>query len=365
MIYKYFLKRFFLIFPTLFFIIFLNFIVIQIAPGGPVEKFLSQINHQKITSEVSDNSINNTKFQDQSSSMTSSKYLGSNGVDPDLIKIIEKNYGFDLPLYERFLVMMKKFILFDFGESFYQDKKITDLILEKMPVSISLGLWSVVITYLVSIPLGIKKALNNGSKFDLITSSVVVFLHSIPAFLLAILLIILFCGGNFLNIFPLRGIVSANFAELNIWQKILDYFWHLFLPILSMVIGGFASLTFFCKNSFLEEINKNYVLCAKAKGLSLNRILYFHIFRNALMIVIASLPNMLVGIFFTSSLLIEVIFSLDGLGLLSYEAIISRDYPLIFSSLYFFTILGLIMNIVNDLIYRIIDPRIHFEQSAR
>lgn len=365
MIYKYFLKRFLLIFPTLFVIILVNFIVIQIAPGGPVEKFLSQINHQKISNEVSDNSLNNIKFQDQNSSISTSKYLGSNGVDPDLIKIIEKNYGFDLPLHERFFVMLKKFIFLDFGESFYQDKKIIDLIFEKMPVSISLGLWSVIIIYFVSIPLGIKKALNNGSKFDLISSSIVIFLHSIPAFLLAILLIILFCGGNFLNIFPLRGIVSQNFEELNFFQKILDYFWHLFLPILSMVIGGFASLTFFCKNSFLEEINKNYVLCAKAKGLSLNKILYFHIFRNALMIVIASLPTMLVGIFFTSSLLIEVIFSLDGLGLLSYEAIISRDYPLIFSSLYFFTILGLIMNIVNDLIYRLIDPRISFEKTSR
>ncbi|MFM6973427.1 MAG: microcin C ABC transporter permease YejB [Alphaproteobacteria bacterium] len=363
--YKYFLKRFFLIFPTLFFIIFLNFMIIQIAPGGPVEKFLAQINHQKITNEVSDSSLNNFKFSEPSSNLSSSKYLGSKGVDPDLIKLIEKNYGFDLPIYERFFVMIKKFISFDFGESFYQDKKITNLILEKMPVSISLGFWSVLFTYLLSIPLGIKKALNNGSKFDLISSSVVIFLHSVPAFLIAIFFIVLFCGGNFLNIFPLRGIVSQNFEELNYFEKILDYIWHLFLPILSMVIGGFASLTFFCKNSFLEEINKNYVLCAKAKGLSLNKILYFHIFRNALMIVIASLPSMLVGIFFTSSLLIEVIFSLDGLGLLSYEAIISRDYPLIFASLYFFTILGLVMNIVNDLIYHLIDPRIHFEKTSR
>jgi len=362
MIYKYFLKRFFLVFPTLFVILLVNFFIIQTAPGGPVEKFLAQINHTKITSEVSENKINNFDFKNNTQDLSTLKYQGSQGVDPELIKQIEKNYGFDLPIHQRFMLMLKKFLVFDFGESFYQDKKIIDLIVEKLPVSISLGLWTVIIIYFISIPLGIKKALNDGSKFDVISSAIIIFLHAIPAFLLAIFLIILLCGGNFLNIFPLRGLVSENFEELDWWQKILDYFWHLFLPLFSMVIGGFASLTFFCKNSFIEEINKNYVLCAKAKGLSQNKILYFHIFRNALMIVIAGLPALLIGIFFTSSMLIEVIFSLDGLGLLGYESAISRDYPLIFATVYIFTLLGLIANIVSDITYRLVDPRIDFEK---
>jgi len=362
MIYKYFLKRFFLVFPTLFVILLVNFFIIQTAPGGPVEKFLAQINHTKITSEVSENKINNFDFKNNTQDLSTLKYQGSQGVDPELIKQIEKNYGFDLPIHQRFILMLKKFLVFDFGESFYQDKKIIDLIIEKLPVSISLGVWTVIIIYFISIPLGIKKALNDGSKFDVISSAIIIFLHAIPAFLLAIFLIILLCGGNFLNIFPLRGLVSENFEEMDWWQKILDYFWHLFLPLFSMVIGGFASLTFFCKNSFIEEINKNYVLCAKAKGLSQNKILYFHIFRNALMIVIAGLPALLIGIFFTSSMLIEVIFSLDGLGLLGYESAISRDYPLIFATVYIFTLLGLIANIVSDITYRLVDPRIDFEK---
>ena len=363
MLYRYFFKRFLLIFPTLFIILLLNFFIIQLAPGGPVEKFLAEINHIKISNEITENSLNQMNLKNLSSATNNFKYNGSNGIDTDFIKELEKSFGFDLPIQERFLIMIKKFITFDFGESFYQDKKITNLIIEKLPVSISLGLWTVILIYGISVPLGIKKALNDGSKFDITTSSIIIFLNAIPAFLLAIFLIIWLCGGNFLNIFPLRGLVSENFNELNWWQKIIDYFWHLFLPLLSMVIGGFASLTFFCKNSFIEEINKNYVLLAKAKGLSQNKILYFHIFRNALMIVIAGLPNLLIGIFFTSSMLIEVIFSLDGLGLLGYESAISRDYPLIFASLYFFTLIGLFTNIISDLIYRFIDPRISFEKN--
>jgi microcin C transport system permease protein len=363
MLYQYFFKRFLLIFPTLFIILLLNFFIIQLAPGGPVEKFLAEINHIKITNEITENSLNQMNLKNLSNATNNFKYNGSNGIDPDFIKQLEKSFGFDLPIQERFLIMFKKFITFDFGESFYQDKKITNLIIEKLPVSISLGLWTVILIYGISVPLGIKKALNDGSKFDITTSSIIIFLNAIPAFLLAIFLIIWLCGGNFLNIFPLRGLVSENFSELNWWQKIIDYFWHLFLPLLSMTIGGFASLTFFCKNSFIEEINKNYVLLAKAKGLSQNKILYFHIFRNALMIVIAGLPSLLIGIFFTSSMLIEVIFSLDGLGLLGYESAISRDYPLIFASLYFFTLIGLFTNIISDLIYRFIDPRISFEKN--
>ena len=257
--------------------------------------------------------------------------------------------------------MLKKYLFFDFGDSFYQDKKVIDLVLEKMPVSISLGIWTTLLVYLVSIPLGIKKAVLNGSKFDITTSLMVIIGYAIPSFLFAILLIILFAGGNFFDIFPLRGLVSDNFADLSWYNKILDYLWHMFLPVLSMVIGGFASLTFLCKNSFLEEINKQYVITARAKGLSNNRVLYGHIFRNAMLIIVAGFPAALIGIFFTGSMLIEIIFSLDGLGLLGFEAAISRDYPVMFGTLYFFTLLGLIVAIISDLTYKLIDPRIDFE----
>lgn len=334
-----------------------NFLVIQAAPGGPVERFIAQMNH---TTKVGGEVQNFSEIKNITSD-GALKYQGSQGVDEELIKKIEKLYGFDLPLHQRFFLMMKKYFTFDFGESFYQDKKILTLIAEKLPTSISLGLWTVLLIYLISIPLGIKKAIFDGSKFDIWTSSLVIFFHAIPSFLFAILLIVLFCGGNFLNIFPLRGLVSSNFAELNFAQKILDYFWHLTLPILAMVIGGFASLTFFVKNSFLEEINKNYVLAAYAKGLSQSQILYRHVFRNAMLIVISGFPAALIGIFFTSSMLIEIIFSLDGLGLLSYEAAVSRDYPLMFASLYIFTLLGLIMNLISDLTYKMVDPRINFD----
>ena len=361
MIYKYFLKRLLLIIPTLFIILLLNFAIIQAAPGGPIEKFLAQINHTKITNEVAENKMNNIDIKNISST-TNTKYQGSIGIEPELIMQLEKDFGFNLPAHQRFVQMLKKFLAFDFGQSFYQDKQIIDLIYEKLPVSISLGLWTVLITYLIAIPLGIKKAIFNGSKFDIYSSSIIIVLFAIPSFLLAIFLIVIFAGGNFLNIFPLRGLVSENFMELNWYQKIFDYIWHLILPIFSMVIGAFAALTFFTKNAFIEEINKNYVLCAKAKGQTMQKILYFHIFRNALMIVIAGLPATLLGIFFTSSMLIEVIFSLDGLGLLAYESAVSRDYPLIFASVYIFTLLGLISNIISDLTYRIVDPRIDFEK---
>ena len=359
--YLYFLKRFLLIFPTLFIIIFVNFLIIQTAPGGPVERFISQINHTKLTGEISSNFNDNNTFNFGSNDATNLNYQGSNGIDQEVLNKITKLYGFDLPLHQRFFLMIKKFLIFDFNESFYSDKKNIDLILEKLPVSISLGIWSTLLIYLVSIPLGIKKALNDGNKFDLWSSAIIIFFYSIPAFLLAILLMIIFCGGNFLNIFPLRGLVSSNFAELNFFEKIIDYLWHLVLPIFAMIIGGFASLTFFCKNTFLEEINKNYVITAYSKGLTQNQVQYFHIFRNALLQVIASLFTILIGVFFTSSLLIEIIFSLDGLGLLSYEAIISRDYSLIFASLYIFSIIGLIGNIITDFIYFLIDPRINFK----
>lgn len=350
----YFAKRFLLIFPTLLVIMLVNFLIIQTAPGGPVERFVAQMNHSsKVSGEVGALNL---------ASESTLNYQASQGVDPELIEKVKKLYGFDLPLSERFFLMMKNYFTFDFGVSFYQDKKISELIMDKLPVSISLGLWSLLLVYLISIPLGIKKAVRDGSKFDVWTSTLVIFLHAIPSFLFAVLLITLFCGGNFLNIFPLRGLVSANFDELAWWQKIADYFWHLILPVTAMVIGGFASLTFFVKNSFIEEVGKNYALAAYAKGLNQRQVLYRHVFRNAMLIIIAGLPAALIGIFFTSSMLIEIIFSLDGLGLLGYESAVSRDYPLMFASLYIFTLLGLLLNIVSDFTYKVVDPRIDFEK---
>lgn len=360
----YFLKRLLLIFPTLFVIILVNFLIIQTAPGGPVEQFISKLNNTtQIKEEVS--SLGLSQHSQQNFTDNSNiKYRGSVGIDPEIIAKIEKIYGFDLPLQERFWLMIKKFIVFDLGTSFYQDKKVIDLILQKLPVSISIGLWSTLLIYLVSIPLGIKKAVNDGSRFDIVSSSVVIVGHAIPSFLFAILLIVLFAGGNFLNIFPLRGLVSENFQDLNWWQKIFDYFWHMTLPVISMVIGGFAALTFFCKNSFLEEVNKQYVVTAYSKGLSQKSTLYRHVFRNAMMIVIAGFPAALVSILFTGSMLIEIIFSLDGLGLMGFEAAISRDYPVMFGTLYFFTLIGLVTSIISDLIYKIIDPRVNFDSMS-
>ena len=355
----YFLKRFLLIFPTLFVIMLINFLIIQSAPGGPVERFLAQINQTtKISGEASQ--VNNVVNLQSNSTL---QYQGASGVDEEIIKKIEKIYGFNLPPHERFLLMLKKFLLFDFGDSFYQDKKVTSLLAEKLPVSISLGIWTSLLVYLISIPLGIRKAVKDGTKFDFWTSSIVIFLHAIPSFLFAILLIVIFSGGNFLNIFPLRGLTSSNFSELSFFAKIADYFWHMTLPIIAMTIGGFASLTFFVKNSFLEEINKNYVMAAKAKGLTQKQVLYKHVFRNAILIVIAGFPAALISIFFTSSMLIEVIFSLDGLGLMGYEATLSRDFPIIFATLYLFTLLGLVTNLISDLTYRLVDPRINFDSN--
>jgi len=358
----YFLKRILLIIPTVFIIMLINFMIIQTAPGGPVERFLAQMNHvSKVGGEAGNGALEISQLKNFQSD-SSLKYQGSNGVDPEILQKIEKLYGFDLPIWQRFFLMMKKFITFDFGDSFYQDKKVTDLIWDKLPVSISIGLWSTLLVYLISIPLGIKKAVNDGSKFDIASSTIVIFFHAIPSFLLAVFLIVIFCGGNFLHIFPLRGLVSENFAELVWWKKILDYLWHMALPLFAMTIGSFASLTFFCKNSFLEEINKQYVLAAYAKGLSQQQVLYSHIFRNAMLIIIAGLPAALIAILFSSSMLIEVIFSLDGLGLLGYEATLSRDYPVMFATLYIFTLLGLITNIISDFTYRVIDPRINFNK---
>ena len=348
--------------PTLLGIMLLNFVIVQAAPGGPVEKMLADI--QGMESDLESRmggSGDMAASSGGSNGGTSAKYRGAQGLDPELIERIEKLYGFDKPAWERFLIMIKNYAVFDFGDSFFRDKKVTDLVLEKMPVSISLGLWSTLIIYLISIPLGIKKALRDGSHFDVWTSSIIIVGYAIPGFLFGVMLIVLFAGGSYFDWFPLRGLTSPGFDDLSLWGKILDYAWHLVLPVTAIVIGGFATLTMLTKNSFLDEIKKQYVVTARAKGLTENRVLYGHVFRNAMLIVIAGMPAALIGIFFTGAMLIEVIFSLDGLGLLGFEAVLNRDYPVMFGTLYVFTLLGLILKLISDLTYVAIDPRIDFE----
>ena len=361
----YLVRRILLIFPTLFGIMLINFAVIQIVPGGPVEQMIAQMIGTAVEStarfsgggegELSSN------FDASSFDNVDSKYRGAQGLDPDIIKEIEIMYGMDKPAHERFFKMLKSYIFFDFGESFFRDQKVTSLVLDKMPVSISLGLWTTLLVYLISIPLGIRKAIKDGSRFDIISSSIVTIGYAIPNFLFAVILIVFFAGGRFYDIFPLRGLVSENFEELSLISKIIDYFWHLALPLTAMIVSGFAGLTFLTKNSFIDQINQQYVMTARAKGLSEKKVLYGHVFRNAMLIVIAGFPSAFIGILFSSSLFIEVIFSLDGLGLLGYEAALTRDYPVIFATLYFFSLLGLIMGIIGDFMYSIIDPRIDFE----
>jgi microcin C transport system permease protein len=361
----YIFRRLLLMIPTLLGIMLLNFIIVQAAPGGPVERMLAQI--QGMDSDVqarlggASGEVSNTSSTTATgSSSSASKYRGAQGLDPELVTRIEKLYGFDKPAYERFFIMIKNYAAFDFGESFFRDKKVTDLVLEKMPVSISLGLWSTLIIYLISIPLGIKKAVKDGSKFDLWTSSIIVVGYAIPGFLFGVILIVVFAGGSYLDWFPLRGLTSPNFESMSFVEQTLDYAWHLVLPVTAIVIGGFATLTMLTKNSFMDEINKQYVTTARAKGLTDQRILYGHVFRNAMLIVIAGMPSALIGIFFTGSMLIEVIFSLDGLGLLGFEAVLNRDYPVMFGTLFVFTLMGLVLKLISDLTYVFIDPRIDF-----
>jgi microcin C transport system permease protein len=365
---NYIIKRIFLIVPTLFGILAVNFLIIQAAPGGPVEKAIAQIKGTEVSVTERFTSSGGEQLSGSQSqknfNSAENKYRGSQGIDPDLIKELEIQYGFDKPPLQRFYEMLKNYLVFDFGESFYKDKSVISLILEKLPVSISLGLWTTLFVYLISIPLGIKKALRDGSKFDIYSSSLIIIGYAIPGFLFAIFLIVIFAGGSYLDIFPLRGLISDNWDDLNVLEKIIDYFWHLALPVLAMVIGGFASLTMLTKNSFLDEINKQYVLTAKAKGLSEQKVLYGHIFRNAMLIVISGFPAAFINILFTSSLLIEVIFSLDGLGLLGFEAALGRDYPVVFGSLYIFTLIGLLLRLISDLTYVLIDPRIDFESRG-
>ncbi len=363
----YIIRRLFLVIPTLFVIILLNFVFVQFAPGGPVEQAIAQIQGRAVdaTARISggggETAPGAQRDQTQSRGDSASKYRGARGLDPQLVKELERQFGFDKPAPERFWLMIKNYVKFDFGQSFYQNRSVVDLVVEKMPVSISIGVWTTLLVYCISIPLGITKAVRDGESFDVWTSVVVIIGNAIPAFLFAILLVVLFAGGSFFNLFPLRGLTSANWHDLNWGMKILDYLWHMVLPITAMVIGGFASLTILTKNSFLEEINKQYVLTARSKGIDERRILYGHIFRNAMLIVIAGFPSAFIGILFGSSLLIELIFSLDGLGLLGFEAVVNRDYPVVFGTLYIFTLMGLLMGILGDLAYHMVDPRIDFE----
>nr|VFK17589.1 MAG: microcin C transport system permease protein [Candidatus Kentron sp. LPFa] len=355
----YIIRRLLLIVPTLLGIMVINFAVIQLAPGGPVEQAIAELTGQgaDIIGRVSH--ANTGEIQAAIDSQN--RYRGAQGLDPDFIQELEARFGFDKPLHERFLQMMGDYLVFDFGESFFRDRPVTELVLDKMPVSISLGVWTTLLVYLISLPLGIAKAVRDGTPFDGWTSFVLVIGAAIPGFLFAVFLLVLFAGGSYLDWFPLGRLTSDNWAEMGLVARILDYFWHITLPVLAMVIGGFATLTMLTKNSFLDQLGQQYVLTARAKGLTERRVLYGHVFRNAMLIVIAGFPGAFVNILFTGSVLIEVIFSLDGLGLLGFEAAFQRDYPVIFGTLYFFALLGLVMNLFGDLMYAVVDPRIDFE----
>ncbi|MBT3429675.1 MAG: microcin C ABC transporter permease YejB [Proteobacteria bacterium] len=359
----YIVRRLLLIIPTLFAIMVINFLIIQVAPGGPVEQIISQLTGVgvDITERVTRTGTTETLSNTGGSDSFSGKYRGAQGLDPDFIAELEARFGFDKPLHVRFITMMKQYLMLDFGESFYRDRSVVDLVLDKMPVSISLGIWTTLLVYLISIPLGIAKAVRDGSRFDVWTSVLVVIGAAIPSFLFAVFLLVTFAGGSYLDWFPLAGLTSENWETLSWPSRILDYFWHITLPVLAMTIGGFATLTMLTKNSFLDQINQQYVLTARAKGLSERRVVYGHVFRNAMLIVIAGFPSAFIGILFTGSLLIEIIFSLDGLGLLGFEAAFARDYPVMFGTLFFFSLLGLVMSLLGDLTYTLVDPRIDFE----
>lgn len=357
----YILRRLLLIVPTMLGIMAIAFVVIQFAPGGPVEKVIADLTgaaggaSDRVSGGAGD--FSNQNLGDD----LNSKYRGAQGLDPEFIKQLEAQFGFDKPPLQRFFIMVWDYLRFDFGDSFFRDVSIVDLILEKMPVSISLGIWLTLLQYGISIPLGITKAVNDGSKFDIWTSTVVVIGYAIPGFLFAIMLIVFFAGSEFFDWFPLRGLTSDNWEELSWFGKIIDYFWHLALPITALALAAFATTTFLTKNSFLDEIRKQYVVTARAKGLSERRVLYGHVFRNAMLIIIAGFPGAFITAFFTGSLLIEVIFSLDGLGLLGFESVLNRDYAVVFATLYIFSLMGLIVNLISDVAYMMIDPRIDFD----
>jgi microcin C transport system permease protein len=360
-------RRILFMIPTIFGIMLVSFVVVQFAPGGPVERVIAQLSGADTgaTSRISGTASGDFSSRGAGASgpqaEVNSKYRGAQGLDPAFIKSLEKQFGFDKPAYERFFIMLWNYIRFDFGKSYFRDVSVLHLISEKLPVSISLGVWMTLLSYLISIPLGIRKAVRDGSQFDIWTSGVIIVGYAIPGFLFAILLIILFAGGSFFQFFPLRGLVSDGWSQFPWWQKIFDYFWHLVLPIVSMGLAAFATMTLLTKNSFLEELRKQYVLTARAKGCSETQVLYGHIFRNAMLLVIAGFPAAFVSAFFAGALLIETIFSLDGLGLLSFESVLNRDYPVVFANLYIFALVGLVVNLISDLTYTWIDPRIDFE----
>ncbi|HTV35382.1 MAG TPA: microcin C ABC transporter permease YejB [Xanthobacteraceae bacterium] len=363
----YIIRRLLFMIPTIFGIMLVSFVVVQFAPGGPVERVIAKLSGTDTgaTSRVSGSSggdlVARGAFAGGAQGEINSKYRGAQGLDPAFIKSLEKQFGFDKPAYERFFIMLWDYLRFDFGKSYFRDVSVLELIKEKLPVSISLGIWMTLLSYLISIPLGIRKAVHDGTHFDVWTSTIVIVGYAIPGFLFAILLIILFAGGSFWQIFPLRGLTSDGWSQFPWWEKILDYFWHLTLPIISMGLAAFATMTLLTKNCFLEELRKQYVLTARAKGCSERGVLYGHIFRNAMLLVVAGFPSAFVSAFFAGSLLIETIFSLNGLGLLSFESVLNRDYPVVFANIYIFALVGLVVTLISDITYTLIDPRIDFE----
>ncbi|HML43409.1 MULTISPECIES: microcin C ABC transporter permease YejB [Hyphomicrobium] len=365
----YLLKRLLLIIPTMIGIMLISFVIVQFAPGGPVEQMIAKLtgSDTSISDRLGGGGRDTLGGGSQSQlgqgagDSVTSKYRGAQGLDPEFIKSLEKQFGFDKPAHERFLLMMKSYLMFDFGKSYFRDVSVIELIKEKMPVSISLGLWMTLITYFISIPLGIRKAVKDGEKFDTWTSTLLVVGYAVPGFLVAVLLLIVFAGSSFFQWFPSRGLTSDNWEQLSTFGKIVDYFWHLTLPIIAMSLGAFTTMAFLTKNSFLDEIRKQYVITARSKGLSEREVLYGHIFRNAMLLIIAGFPGAFISAFFSGSLLIETVFSLDGLGLLGFESAIKRDYAVVFATLYIFALMGLVVNVVTDFIYTLVDPRIDFE----
>lgn len=361
------LRRLLFMIPTLLGIMIVNFVIVQAAPGGPVELMISRIKGHGAEATARVGGSTGGDVGDRTPAPTATgeaRYRGARGIDPELIRQLEKQYGFDRPARERLLLMIRNYLRFDFGQSFFRDQRVIDLVLQKLPVSISLGLWTTLLIYTISIPLGVAKAVRDGSTFDVWTSAIVIVGYAIPGFLFAIMLIVVFAGGSFLAWFPLRGLVSDSWASLSWPARIADYFWHITLPVAALVVGGFASLTMLTKNSFMEEIGKQYVVTARSKGLTRQRVLYGHVFRNAMLLVVAGFPAAFIGIFFTGALLIEVIFSLDGLGLLGFEAAVNRDYPIMFGTLYIYTLIGLLLGLISDLTYAAIDPRIDFARRG-
>jgi microcin C transport system permease protein len=365
----YIVRRLLLMVPTIIGIMAISFLVVQFAPGGPVERMIAQLQGTDVGATAR---IGGASGGDMAGSgfdiggggggdAVTSRYRGAQGLDPEFILELERQFGFDKPAHERFLLMLWNYIRFDFGESYYRDISVIDLIIEKLPVSISLGLWMTFLAYAISIPLGIRKAVRDGTRFDVWTSGVIIVAYAVPGFLFAIFLIVVFAGGTFFDWFPLRGLVSENWHELSWPERIVDYFWHLTLPLIAMSLSAFATTTLLTKNSFLDEIRKQYVVTARAKGLAERQVLYGHVFRNAMLIIVSGFPAAFVSAFFAGSLLIETIFSLDGLGLLGFESVINRDYPVVFATLYMFSLLGLFVQLISDLTYTWIDPRIDFE----